>query len=158
LFVGTGRPLELEVKAALEALGATVTEPAPNRDDWLAEFPGVDAVVEVEGVEKSGAEKHAAQLEKWVAGRFEKTGNAPKGILVVNAWRDVPLPKLTSAAWRSKAIASSRCWAPSGRSRSIRCRSPSWACTIRARRGPRRGRPRAATRNVTQLESFHGAT
>ncbi len=104
LFFGTGRPLELEVKAALEALGAKVTEPAPNRDDWLAEFPGVDAVVEVKGVAKSGAEKHAAQLEKWVAGRFEKTGNSPKGILVVNAWRDVPLPERTADAFPDQMV------------------------------------------------------
>jgi hypothetical protein len=95
LFLGSGRALELEVKLVLELLGATVTEPEPGRDDWKATFPERTAVVEVKGVGKSAAEKQAAQLEKWVAGELEKTGVLPKGILVVNTWRDAPLEKRT---------------------------------------------------------------
>ncbi|GAA3550053.1 hypothetical protein GCM10022235_17080 [Kribbella ginsengisoli] len=91
LFLGTGRALELEVKAVLEILGGDVTEPEPGRDDWKVAFPEGQAVVEVKGVGKSAAEKHAAQLEKWVAGALEETGASPKGILVVNTWREVPL-------------------------------------------------------------------
>ncbi|MGW4633952.1 hypothetical protein [Nocardia sp. NPDC004415] len=39
LFLGTGRALELEVKAVLELLGGDVTEPEPGRDDWKAKSP-----------------------------------------------------------------------------------------------------------------------
>lgn len=95
LFLGTGRALELEVKNTLELLGGTVSEPPPGRDDWRVSFPEGDAVVEVKGVTKSAAEKQAAQLEKWVAGALEETGKAPKGILVVNTWRELPLIERT---------------------------------------------------------------
>ena len=95
LYLGTGRQLELRVRDVLEQLGGKVTEPEPGRDDWQVELDGNQAVVEVKGVSKSAAEKHAAQLEKWVAGSFEQTGVMAKGILVVNTWRDVPLADRT---------------------------------------------------------------
>src|SRR5207248_9381894 len=44
---------------------------------------------------KSAAEKHAAQLEKWVANHYGDSGTAPKGLLVVNTWRDTPLVERT---------------------------------------------------------------
>lgn len=91
LFLGTGRALELEVRAVLELLGGIVTDPEPGRDDWRVKFPEGPLVVEVKGVSKSAAEKHAAQLEKWVAGHFESTGVMAKGVLVANTWKDVPL-------------------------------------------------------------------
>ncbi len=91
LFLGTGRALELQVKEVLQLLGGTVTEPEPGRDDWKVEFPERRAVVEVKGVKKSAAEKYAAQLEKWVATEMEQLGIAPKGILVVNTWREIEL-------------------------------------------------------------------
>ncbi|MEV0165085.1 hypothetical protein [Nonomuraea fuscirosea] len=95
LFLGSGRALELEVKNVFEALGGTVTEPLPGRDDWKISFPEGNAVVEVKGVAKSAAEKHAAQLEKWVAADLEEHGKAPKGILVVNTWRNLALAERT---------------------------------------------------------------
>lgn len=95
LFLGTGRALELEVRAVLELLGGDVTEPDPGRDDWKVKFDSRNAVVEVKGVNKSAAERHAAQLEKWVAGELEVTGTAPKGILVVNTWRETDLSART---------------------------------------------------------------
>lgn len=95
LFLGTGRALELEVQNVLELLGGTVTEPESGRNDWKVSFPEGDAVVEVKGVGKSAAEKHAAQLEKWVASVLEETGRSPKGILVINTWRETPLSERT---------------------------------------------------------------
>lgn len=95
LFLGTGRILENQVRDVLELLGGQVTEPEPGRDDWKVAFPEGEAVVEVKGVSKSAAEKHAAQLEKWVASAYEETGTMPKGILVVNTWRETPLTKRT---------------------------------------------------------------
>jgi hypothetical protein len=88
LFLGTGRTLELEVKKVLEFLGGVVTDPESGRDDWKVSFPEGNAVVEVKGVTKSAAEKQAAQLEKWVSTTLEETGKQPKGLLVVNTWRE----------------------------------------------------------------------
>ncbi|WP_431881193.1 hypothetical protein [Micromonospora chalcea] len=104
LFLGSGRALELEVKTVLELLGGVVTEPEPGRDDWKVSFPEGAAVVEVKGVSKSAAEKHAAQLEKWVANSFEETGVSPKGILVVNTWREKPLDERTEADFPAQMI------------------------------------------------------
>ena len=104
LFLGSGRALELEVRAVLELLGGEVTDAAPGRDDWRVAFPEGRAVVEVKGVAKSAAEKHAAQLEKWVAGAYEETGVMPKGILVVNTWRDVPLDLRVDADFPQQMI------------------------------------------------------
>ena len=47
---------------------------------------------------KSASERNAAQLEKWVAEHTASVDDdeeveAPKGILVVNAWREQPLPE-----------------------------------------------------------------
>lgn len=91
LYLGTGRTLELQVRNVMAILGGTVREPEPGRADWHVDFGGTTAVLEVKGVTKSASEKNAAQLEKWVAGAFETSGVSPKGILVVNTWRDRPL-------------------------------------------------------------------
>jgi hypothetical protein len=104
LFLGSGRPLELQVKAVFELLDGEVTEPERGRDDWKVKFPERNAVVEVKGVSKSAAEKHAAQLEKWVAGEMEETGVAPKGILVVNTWREAELTDRTEKDFPDQMI------------------------------------------------------
>ena len=104
LYLGTGRALELEVKAVFEVLGGTVTEPPPGRDDWRVAFAEGQAVVEVKGLTKSAAEKHAAQLEKWVAGLLEGTGEQFKGILVVNTYRETPLDKRTKKSFPDQMV------------------------------------------------------
>jgi len=104
LYLGTGRALELQVKEVLELLGGTVTEPEPGRDDWRVQFPEGQAVVEVKGVTKSAAEKHAAQLEKWVANHFEETAEQAKGLLVVNAWRELPLDERVEDAFPDQML------------------------------------------------------
>lgn len=104
LFLGTGRTLELEVRKVLELLGGEVTEPIPGRDDWKVSFPEGRVVCEVKGVSRSAAEKHAAQLEKWVASDYDETGQLPKGLLVVNTWRDVPLTDRTGADFPDQMI------------------------------------------------------
>ena len=42
-------------------------------------------------ITKSAAEKHAAQLEKWVSQYFEENEVSPKGVLIVNGFCDTPL-------------------------------------------------------------------
>jgi hypothetical protein len=93
LFSGSGRSLEVLVREVFEALGCEVSEPPLGRDDLIINCDGSPAVVEVKGVAGSAAERHAAQLEKWVSAYFETHNTQPKGILVVNAFREQPLPE-----------------------------------------------------------------
>lgn len=104
LYLGSGRALELEVRTVLEMMGGEVTEPEPGRDDWKVRFPEGDAVVEVKGVGKSAAEKHAAQLEKWVASAMDDDGKTPKGLLIVNTWRNTPLSERTGEDFPAQMI------------------------------------------------------
>jgi hypothetical protein len=104
LFLGSGRTLELEVRKALELLGGEVTEPPAGRDDWKVSFPEGRVVCEVKGVSKSAAERHAAQLEKWVASDYAETEELPKGLLVVNTWRDIPLEDRIEADFPDQMI------------------------------------------------------
>ena len=91
LFGGDGRALEIEIGKILKDLGFDVAEGLPQRDDLILKYNEKIAVVEVKGVSKSAAEKHAAQLEKWVSEYFSKKGIKPKGILIINALKDTPL-------------------------------------------------------------------
>jgi hypothetical protein len=91
LVTGTGAQLERVVRLTFERLGAIVDEAPSGRSDLRLRFGNVRAVVEVKGKAGSAAEADAAQLEKWVATELEISGAVPKGILVVNAFRDRPL-------------------------------------------------------------------
>ncbi|MFC8385859.1 hypothetical protein [Nocardia sp. NPDC057272] len=104
LVSGTGRALELAVKEVLEVLGGRVEEPEPGRDDWIVHFPEGVAVVEVKGLGKSAGEKNATQLEKWVLGYHDRKGVFPKGILVINAWRNLALPDRTEKAFPDQML------------------------------------------------------
>lgn len=91
LFTGSGAALEHVDEKALTALGFEVESGAPGRTDRVLTFGGTPAVIEIKGKAKSAAEKDAAQLEKWVAGHHVEHEVQPKGILLVNAWRDLTL-------------------------------------------------------------------
>lgn len=108
LFLGTGRTLEIQVRGVMEMLGGKVSEPEPRRADWHVDFNRTPAVLEVKGVSKSAGEKNAAQLEKWVAGALEETGVSPKGILVVNTWRERPLSERTGTDFPTQMLPYSR--------------------------------------------------
>lgn len=105
LISGTGRALELQVRKVMEELGFEVTEGSRGRDDLILRHDDKLAVVEVKGVGKSAAEKHAAQLEKWVSEKLLSTGAAPKGILIVNAQKDIPLSDRTEAPFPQQMMA-----------------------------------------------------
>jgi len=92
LFASYGDSLEVEVRRVFEELGFTVMEVLPDRDDLILQYNDRIAVVEIKGVlRKSAAERHAAQLEKWVSSYFSDKGIRPKGILVANPYCEVPL-------------------------------------------------------------------
>ena len=83
--------LDAFVKQVLAELGFTLLEAEKGRSDIVAKY-GEDAIVaEVKGVTKSAAEKHAAQLEKWVSQYIEENEVSPKGMLIVNGFCDTPL-------------------------------------------------------------------
>ncbi|MCP2293620.1 hypothetical protein APR11_000024 [Nocardia amikacinitolerans] len=104
LVSGTGRALELAVKEVLEILGGRVEEPEPGRDDWIVHFPERVAVVEVKGLGKSAGEKNATQLEKWVINYHDRHEIFPKGILVINAWRNKPLSDRNEKAFPDQML------------------------------------------------------
>lgn len=90
LLAGSGAALERQVQRAFELFGFAVEGHDIGRSDLRATYGDKRVVVEVKGLNKSAAEKNAAQLEKWVSGEVEE-GRAAKGILVVTGWRNTPL-------------------------------------------------------------------
>jgi CRISPR/Cas system-associated exonuclease Cas4 (RecB family) len=91
LFTATGSELEKEVEGLFREIGFEILAVEDNRDDLIVRYNEQVAVVEIKGVANSAAEKHAAQLEKWTASYIEKNGVIPKGILLVNTYKEQPL-------------------------------------------------------------------
>lgn len=61
-------------------------------------------VAEIKGVSKSAAEKHAAQLEKWVSQFIEDNGSIPKALLIVNGFCDTPLADRTEEVFPNQML------------------------------------------------------
>lgn len=91
LLTSSGTILEEIVKQVLAELGFTILEAEKGRSDIIAKYGEEAIVAEVKGVTKSAAEKHAAQLEKWVSQYYEENEVSPKGVLIVNGFCDTPL-------------------------------------------------------------------
>jgi hypothetical protein len=91
LFTGSGKALENEIKSLLEEIGFEVLEAEDSREDLIVKFGDEFAVVEIKGVNGSSAEKHSAQLEKWVATYYERTDKRPKGILIINGYKETEI-------------------------------------------------------------------
>ena len=108
LFAGTGKALEAQASRVFEELGFSVKEGEPGRDDLILQYEDKVAVVEVKGVSKSAAEKHAAQLEKWVNEYHVAHDVHPKGILLVNAYRDAPLEDRSGGAFPDQMLSFSK--------------------------------------------------
>jgi hypothetical protein len=100
LFAGSGKAFESLAEQAFRALGCEVEHGRPGRTDRIIRNGDVVAVTEMKGKGKSASEADAAQLEKWVTEhRLEHEQDAPKGILIVNAWRNKPLEARTEDAF-----------------------------------------------------------
>ena len=91
LITATGNHLEDIVKQVLSEIGFQIQSAEKGRSDIIAKFNDTDIVAEIKGVSKSAAEKHAAQLEKWVAQFIEENENTPKALLIVNAYNNTPV-------------------------------------------------------------------
>ncbi len=91
LLFGSGRNLEEMVERIFKSFGYEILESVANRDDVIIKYREQIGVIEVKGVNGSSGEKQAAQLEKWVAEYTIDHDIVPKGILIVNAFRDKSL-------------------------------------------------------------------
>jgi hypothetical protein len=91
LFTASGDELEMKVASIFRDLGFEILQAEKNRDDLIVKYGNETAVVEIKGLNNSAGEKNAAQLEKWRATYFEVHGVNPKGILLVNTYKETPL-------------------------------------------------------------------
>ncbi|MFD7897412.1 hypothetical protein [Streptomyces sp. NPDC059743] len=104
LIYAQGVPLERQAMQAFEAIGFESQQGPEGRADILLRKNGVRAVVEVKGVSKSAAEKNAAQLEKWVSEEIVDGESKVKGILLVNAWREIAPDVRSEPAFPSQMV------------------------------------------------------
>lgn len=95
LLFESGKNLEAMVEKVFAGFGYEILASVANRDDLIIKYNDQIAVIEVKGVNGSSGEKQAAQLEKWVSEYMIDHGIVPKGILIVNAFRDKPLEERT---------------------------------------------------------------
>ncbi len=95
LLTASGGLLEEITKKVLGELGFSLLNAEKGRSDIIAKYGDLGIVAEIKGVSKSAAEKHAAQLEKWVSQYIEENENAPKALLIVNGFCDIPVAERT---------------------------------------------------------------
>lgn len=91
LVCTSGTALEEIVKTVLTELGFVLSKAEKGRSDIIAQYDDTGVVAEIKGVSKSAAEKHAAQLEKWVSQYIEDNERTPKPLLIVNGFCEVPV-------------------------------------------------------------------
>jgi len=93
LFSSSGKDLEDIVELAMKDFDFDTERQNNNRHDILIKIKTKIAVVEVKGVVKSAAEKHLAQLQKWISSYHIEHDYNPKGILVINTYMNTELEK-----------------------------------------------------------------
>jgi hypothetical protein len=91
VFSGNGTQLEVEVRKIFESIGCKIIESESGRSDLIISYNDRVAVVEIKGLKGSAAEKNSAQLEKWKILYSENNDLEPKGILVINSYREEEL-------------------------------------------------------------------
>ena len=99
LWSGSGTTLENAARKVFEELGFTFLPAEANRDDIIMQLGKQIVIVEVKGLNKSAAEKNAAQLEKWVSTYISEKGTVPKGILLINTFKDLPIADRTQTSF-----------------------------------------------------------
>lgn len=104
LFASDGGTLETVVGLVLREIGFEIEKPANNRDDLIIRTGKKIAIVEVKGLKKSAAEKNAAQLQKWVSSYHAEKGDNPKGILIVNTFKNVRIENRKEADFPNQMI------------------------------------------------------
>ena len=104
LFTSTGKQLENIAKEIFEKMGFQIFPAEANRTDVIAKYNNTDVVMEIKGLTKSATETYATQLVKWAMTFKEKENRTPKSILVVNAYREIPLAQRTEAPFPDQML------------------------------------------------------
>ncbi|HLE24643.1 MAG TPA: hypothetical protein VI935_03225 [Thermodesulfobacteriota bacterium] len=104
LFTGTGKEIEDQVKEILEEMGFTFMEGLQDGEGLIFKYNDRITVVEIKGVPGSALEKHAIQLEKGIIDYYSSHEVMPKGVLVVNVYKDTPLDDRNGAPFPSNLI------------------------------------------------------
>jgi hypothetical protein len=104
VLTSSGQELENIITQIFIEIGFKIKETDYNRADGIFEYKDKKLVVEIKGVSKSASEKHAAQLEKWVAEYIEKNSYSPKPMLIVNGFRQKELSKRIEAVFPKQMI------------------------------------------------------
>ncbi|GGF07506.1 hypothetical protein GCM10011611_11200 [Aliidongia dinghuensis] len=89
LVYATGRELEQIFEEAIVKLGAQTT-PANAEEEFVFEYMGKFGVVECKGVGKSVSLEHVRQADSHVLKFLETDKPDGKGVLLGNAWRNLP--------------------------------------------------------------------
>lgn len=105
LLTASGKPLEQIVKFVFEEIGLEILPTEDNRDDLMIRTGAHIGVIEIKGVKGSASEQSAAQLMKWVSTYYADHGKEPKGILIVNAFRDKPVVERTEKPFPAQMLA-----------------------------------------------------
>ncbi len=103
-FTTSGKELETIIYEIFSELGFKSMPIEHNRADGIFEYNDLKIVTEIKGVNGSSAEKHGAQLEKWVSEFVEKEGIIPKAILIVNGFRKKDLSSRNEAVFPNQMI------------------------------------------------------
>jgi hypothetical protein len=90
LLYASGPELESVFAKSLEQMGATITPAQYSQEEFVLAFEGSRCLVECKGVSKSAARAHIGQLTVYMDAYEENEGAAGKGVLFVNAWRNLP--------------------------------------------------------------------
>ncbi len=91
LFSSDGTILESVVEFVFQEMGFETIKTEGNKDDLVIKANKNIAVLEVKGLTKSAAEKNLAQLQKWVSNYHAENDYNPKGILIVNTFKNEKL-------------------------------------------------------------------
>jgi hypothetical protein len=90
LYVG-GHELENLFEHCLEHCGGIISPARYSDEEFVLEYNGESYLIECKGVGKSIARSHVVQLLGYLAKFEENEGRSGKGILLGNAWKDLPI-------------------------------------------------------------------
>ncbi|HUN72031.1 MAG TPA: hypothetical protein VMU52_06945, partial [Steroidobacteraceae bacterium] len=89
LLYESGTELERVFSDCLAKLGGQITPATYSQEEFVLEFEGMRSLVECKGVSKSASLAHVRQLTSYTLQYEEDEGASGRGILFVNAWRDL---------------------------------------------------------------------
>jgi hypothetical protein len=104
LFSGGNEDLENQVETLFSEIGFEIIPTEVNRTDLIVKYGDRIAVIEIKGLTKSAGEKNSAQLEKWVSSYHLEKDLNPKGILIVNGFKDIPLDERVNPVFPDQMI------------------------------------------------------